>query len=238
MRQLNYPHIPPDAFTHFCSRFSVACLSTMVALAGLARRVPRERAGGAARGDAQRHARAAERAARESARHHLQVRRRAGRAFRSGLPRDGPRRGRLRRADLDRRSHAADADHAVEAGADRGIHADDLRARPPLRRRGDDPDRALHDRHPEAGAAQRRRRRPARLQGREAPAAAADRERARRVQGGLASGGRRGSQRVGRVAVDQERRDADVQESQEGFHAVSRYRQPGQRVPTRARSCS
>ena len=38
---------------------------------------------------------------------------------------------------MDRRSRSADADHAVEAGADGRIHADDVRAGLSLRRPGD-----------------------------------------------------------------------------------------------------
>ena len=47
-------------------------------------------------------------AGRKPDRNHLQVRRRARRHVRAGLPRDGARRGHRRRADVDRRSPAAD----------------------------------------------------------------------------------------------------------------------------------
>ena len=71
---------------------------------------------------------------------------------------------------------------------------------------------------------------PARLQGRADPAAAADRERVHGLQGRLAPGRSRRAQRVGRVAVDEERGDAGVQEPEEGLAVLSRRRQPRQRV--------
>ena len=85
--------------------------------------------GGSEPADAARRERVAPRqsrcgAARQPARHHLQVRRRERRAVRRGLSRHDARRRRRRRADVDRRSRSADADDAVEAGADRRVHAD------------------------------------------------------------------------------------------------------------------
>ena len=68
-------------------------------------------------------------------------------------------------------------------------------------------------------AAGGRGRRAARLQGREAAAAAADRERLHGLQGRLAPGRNRRAQRHGRVAVDEEGRDARVQEPEEGLRA-------------------
>src|ERR1035437_6184493 len=102
---------------------------------------------------AHRHAGAVACGAWESTRRHLQVRRRAGCAFRSGLSRDGPHPGQRGRTALDRRSHAADANHAVEAGPDRRIYADDLRADSTLRRRGDYADRSVYDDQSKAPAA-------------------------------------------------------------------------------------
>ena len=155
---------------------------------GRRRRLPPEGSAGAAGGDAQRHAEPRQGAARQPDRHHLQVRRRQRREVRPGLPRDGPRRRHRRRADVDRRSRSAGADHAVEAGADGRVHAHGVRPDLSVRRRGDDSGRAVFDREPEAVAAQRRGRRAARVQGRAAAAAAADRERVHGVQGRLASG--------------------------------------------------
>ena len=85
---------------------------------------------------------------------------------------------------------------------------DGLRPGLPVRRRGDDPGRPVLDDDAEAAAAGGRGRRAARLQGGEAPAAAADRERLHGLQGRLAPGRDRRAQRHGRVAVDQEGRDA------------------------------
>ena len=63
-----------------------------------------------------------------------------------------------------------------------------------------------------------------------AAAAAADREPADRVQGRLECGRGRRAQLVGRVAVDEEGRDAVVQEPEEGLRLLSRPRQPGRRA--------
>ena len=138
---------------------------------------------------------------------------------------------------MDRRSQSADADHAVEAGPDDRVHADDLRAGLSVRRRRDDPDRAVLDEGSDAADADRRGRRAARLQGGAPPAAAADREPVHGLQGRLASGRGGRARRGGRVAVDQEGGDARVQESEEGRRALPRRRQPGARSFTgRSRS--
>ena len=69
-------------------------------------------------------------AARQPDRSRPKVRRRAASAEdRPGLPRVRPLPGLRRRADVDRRSRSAGADHPVEAGRDDRVHAHDLRRR-------------------------------------------------------------------------------------------------------------
>ena len=157
MRQLNY-----HRERHFHRRFRLQQIAAIVIrracvpFASASSRVLSPRACDGAAGERKppappvatptRHAEPRQGAARQPGRNHLQVRRApATRTFDRGLPRHRPRRRRRRRADVDRRSQSADADHAVEARADDRVHADHLRAGLPVRRRGDDPDRAVLD---------------------------------------------------------------------------------------------
>ena len=135
------------------------------------------------------------------------------------------------------RSQSADTDHAVEARADDRVHAHRLHPGLSVRRRSGDPCRAALDGQSEAADAGGRGRGPERLQGRAAPAPAPDRERVHGLQGRLAPGRSGGAQRHRRMAVDEERRDAVVQEPEEGLAVLFRRRQPRQRVQ-RARSTS
>ena len=182
--------------------------------------------------DAERHAQPRSRAARQSRRHHLQVRRRRRRDVRRGLSRDGPRRRRRRRADVDRRSQSADADDAVEAGADGRVHADGVRADVSVRRRGDDPDRAVLDDEPEARCRWRAttsgsaptRSRQLQLQPQTENVFVG-------VQGRLAPGGGRRAQRR-RVEWQWTKKEATlvVQEPEEGRVLLPRRRQSGERL--------
>src|SRR4029079_2343584 len=117
----------------------------------------------AAGGDTEPRAEPRPRAGGEPARIDLQVRRAQRRAFSRGLPRVRARRRHRRRADVDRRSQPAGADVAVEARTDRRILAHDLRAGVSLRRRRHGANGAALDEGSEAGDAQRRRCRSARL---------------------------------------------------------------------------
>ena len=188
-----------------------------------------------------RHAEPRPGAARQPDRHHLQVRRRERRAVHRGLPRHG-RTSSTPTSELilDVRSQPAGADDAVEARADDRVHANGVRPDLPVRRRGGDSGRAVLDGQPEAAAARGRGRRPARLQGREAAAAAADRERVHGVQGRLAPGGSRRAQRA-RVEWQWTKKDATLsfKNPKKDCRLLSRRRQPRQRVHTsRSRSRS
>ena len=103
--------------------FGVGCVAPR--RRGVRRQGRRRRADG----DADRDAQQDPGLARQPARSDLQVRGRARRDVRQGLPRLRPLRERRRRADVDRRSRSAAADHDVEAGRDDRVHAHRVRAR-------------------------------------------------------------------------------------------------------------
>ena len=115
-----------------------------------------------------------------------------GAGVRAGLQGHGPLPRRGRGADVDRRSPAAGADHAVEAGPDDRIQAHGVRADLPLRRATRPCSIGLYSpkdakRLPLAGETNGQRAYKVGVHS----AAAADRERVPHVQGRVASGGDR-----------------------------------------------
>ena len=161
----------------------------------------------------------------------LQVRRRERREVRRRLPRDAPRRRRGRRVDVDRRSRSADADHAVETGPDRRIHAHDFRPGLSVRRRGHAADRHVFAEDTDAPALQGEDAGSARLPRRHVCSSS---RKARTSSRCSRTAGIRpkspSTTPVGPVAVDQEAGDAGVQEPAEGRDVLSDRRQPGRRV--------
>ena len=106
--------------------------------------------------------------------------------------------------------------HAVEAGPDDRVHADDVRAHLSVRRQGQRARRAVLAEDAEAPVAGGADHRAARVHARVAAAAAALGERVPAVQGRLAPAGDGAGELRRRVAVDEEDGDALVPQPEEG----------------------
>src|SRR6266581_4771300 len=100
----------------------------------------------------------------------------------------------------------------MEAESDDRLYAHHLRPGVSVCGRSVDSHGAVFDEHAKAAAAERPAYRTALLQRRAPATAAAERKRLHDLQGRLASGGSAGAELAGRMAMDEEDRDARVQE--------------------------